>query len=125
MKKGDYIVILLLIIISAFVFVFNNRTFKSSTNHRILQIVVNGKVVDEIDLSKVEEKEIKIHNKFGKNTIVIDRGQVHMEESDCKDRVCIKMGSIRQPGDHIVCLPNRLILKIISDNEDDLDVVIK
>ncbi len=48
-----------------------------------------------------------------------------MKEADCKDKYCILMGTINDPGENIVCLPNRLIVKIVSDkpNENILDAV--
>ena len=50
-----------------------------------------------------------------------------MHESDCKDMICIKMGEISLTGDSIICLPNRLMLKIVEDKPSDesLDMIIK
>ena len=50
-----------------------------------------------------------------------------MHESDCKDKICMKMGKISLTGDSIICLPNRLMLKIVEDKPSDesLDMIIK
>lgn len=125
MRKGDYVVIVLLLFLSGLIFVWTKYSFTTDGKERILEISVDGKVIHQIDLSKVEKKEIHIDNQFAHNVVRIDKGKVTMVESSCKDKICMKMGTITQPGESIICLPNHLILTIVSTNEDDLDIIIK
>ena len=43
---------------------------------------------------------------------VISEGRAHMEEADCPDKSCTRMKEIRFEGESIICLPNRVVLKI-------------
>ncbi|MFR5073321.1 MAG: NusG domain II-containing protein [Bianqueaceae bacterium] len=44
--------------------------------------------------------------------------------SDCPDQVCVRTGFISLAGQTAVCLPHRLVVRIISDSPSDLDVII-
>jgi hypothetical protein len=46
------------------------------------------------------------------NVVVISGGRVSVTEASCKNQVCVRHGSISRPGESIVCLPNRLIVRI-------------
>ena len=41
-----------------------------------------------------------------------------MEDADCPDKVCVKTGKIKKPGQTIVCLPHRTVIEITGDNAD-------
>lgn len=46
------------------------------------------------------------------NVVVIKGREVSVTEASCKNRVCVKHGSISYAGESIVCLPNRLTVRI-------------
>jgi hypothetical protein len=53
-----------------------------------------------------------------------------MDYSDCKNQVCVNTGKISKAGETIVCLPNYVIVEIVSSKEggeDDeaIDAVVK
>lgn len=126
MKKADFFVILVILLISASISFFTVKTMHEGKNeNKKVLITINGNVYKEFPLTKNIDKKIHIDSKFGHNTIVINNGKVFMDESDCKDKICIKKGEISIVGDSIICLPNRLIIKIISDENPGLDVILK
>ncbi len=45
-------------------------------------------------------------------TIKIDNGKVRVIESDCNDKICVNFGEIYECNQSIVCLPNRIAIKI-------------
>ena len=49
----------------------------------------------------------------GQNMVAICNGEVSMEDADCPDRLCVKSGAISKAGQMIVCLPNKIIVKIV------------
>ena len=69
-----------------------------------------------------EDIEIKLtyeENEY--NTLVIKDGKVYMSDAICKDHICVKHHKISMTGETIVCLPNKVVIKIIgSDNEVDV-----
>ena len=46
------------------------------------------------------------------NVVVISGGTVSVTEASCKNQVCVKHGVISRPGESIVCLPNRMVVRI-------------
>ena len=52
------------------------------------------------------------------NVVVISGGTVSVTEASCKNQVCVKHGVITRPGESIVCLPNRLVVRIEDGSEE-------
>ena len=52
------------------------------------------------------------------NVVVISSGTVSVTEASCKNQVCVKHGKISSPGESIVCLPNRLVVRIDNGSEE-------
>ncbi|MBQ9272960.1 MAG: NusG domain II-containing protein [Mogibacterium sp.] len=48
------------------------------------------------------------------NVVEISGGTVSVTEASCKNQVCVKHGAISGTGESIVCLPNRLVVRIES-----------
>ncbi|ACO84627.1 NusG domain II-containing protein [Clostridium botulinum] len=128
MKKGDKIVIyivsvlLALSIISIIFFKF----FVKSEN-AVAVIKQNGKIIEKVDLSKVKEKrQLKINyndkDHKGYNVIEIDKGSIRFIDADCPDKVCIKSGVLKKPGETAACLPHKLIITI-EKNDKEVDEV--
>ena len=55
----------------------------------------------------------------GKNTLIIERGCAYMQYADCPDKLCIKQGKISDSSKDIVCLPNRVTVRITKKSETD------
>ncbi|EJO5346289.1 NusG domain II-containing protein [Clostridium botulinum] len=128
MKKGDKVilyiisVILALSIISIIFFKF----FVKSEN-AVAIIKQDGKVIERIDLSKVEKKrQLKInynHNGHkGYNIIEIDKGSIKFIDANCPDKICVKSGTLTKPGETAACLPHKLIIAI-EKNDNSVDEV--
>ena len=52
------------------------------------------------------------------NVVVISEGTVSVTEASCKNQVCVKHGAISRSGESIVCLPNRLVVRIENGSEE-------
>ena len=52
------------------------------------------------------------------NVVVISGGTVSVTEASCKNQVCVKHGAISRPGESIVCLPNRMVVRIENSLEE-------
>ena len=50
-------------------------------------------------------------------TVVVEDGSVRVEDADCSDKICEKRGAISKAGQSIVCLPNRVVVKISGKDE--------
>ena len=80
----------------------------------VVQIIRDGEVLREIDLSRVKEAysfSVEAPD-GGMNRIEVEPGRIRVSEADCPDRICISQGWLSDQAVPIVCLPHRLIIKI-------------
>ena len=57
------------------------------------------------------------------NRVAIRDGAVFMEEADCPDGSCIRQGRISRSGQAVVCLPNRVVVRITEGKAPAFDTV--
>ena len=86
----------------------------TGSGEAVLEITSGSSVYGIYPLN--EDREISIEDK---NTVVIKDGQVYMADADCPDKLCVNSRPISSRGQSIVCLPNRVVLKIIGAEEPD------
>ena len=55
------------------------------------------------------------------NVCEIKDGHAYMKSADCPDQSCVRSHPISDTGENIVCLPNKVILKIETDKAPDDD----
>lgn len=75
---------------------------------RYASVSVGGEVVSEYSLSVDGEYELN----GGSNILVIRGGEAYISHADCPDGLCVKSGKISLVGESIVCLPNRVSVRI-------------
>lgn len=88
----------------------------------VARISLDGQVVEEIDLSRVEAPyTLTIDGPGGfSNTITVEKGRICVSKAGCPDQICVHQGYISDGTTPIVCLPNKLIIEIIGGG-DGLD----
>lgn len=57
------------------------------------------------------------------NVVEIKDGTVSVTEASCKNQVCVRHGAISRSGESIVCLPNRLVVRIENGKGGGYDSV--
>lgn len=73
----------------------------------------------------IENREIRIDRNGHENVVTIEDGTVYMKSADCKNQNCVEQGTISQTNESIVCLPNRVVVRIEGGNSDEYDVIAK
>ena len=120
-KKAD---IVLLIIILAVVIPLSVLSLTAGTAGDKVQISADGEVYGIYPLDM--DREIEVTEDGHTNHITIKDGQVSMSYSTCLNQICVNTGAISETKDAIVCLPNRVVVEIISSGEGkggDADVI--
>lgn len=79
----------------------------------------NGEPIREMPLDR--DTELIVQEAYT-NKVVIKDGAVFIEESDCPGNDCVHMGKIHESGRSIVCLPNRVEIRIEGASEVDFVV---
>ena len=84
-------------------------------------VSVGGKEVGRYSLA--ENGEYSVNG--GSNVFVIENGEVYMKTATCHGyQDCIEKGRIKYKNDTIVCLPNKVELRIVGDApEKDVELV--
>ena len=124
MKKKDLFLIGIILVVGMIgFFAFKGIQRFASSSEQILKISVDGEVYGEYSLK--DKQEIKI----GDTNIcqIQEAGTVSMTEADCPDHLCVKQGKIKEFGESIVCLPNKVVLEIVTDdkNAERIDGIVK
>ncbi len=109
-KKGDIIILLLLIVVVIITIVFATRP----KNATVAEIYIDGKLAYSLELSK--DADIDLLD--GRMTISIDGGKVFVKDSDCKEQLCIHSAPLSGEGGMIVCLPNKVVVKVATEEVD-------
>ena len=120
-KKAD---IILLIVILAVGIPLAVLSLSSGTGGDKVKISLNGKVYGTYPLH--EDRVIEVSEDGHTNHITIKDGRVSMSYSPCRNQVCVNTGAISETKDAIVCLPNRVVVEIISSvngKGGDADVI--
>lgn len=105
--KGDVFLILGIIVAAVFLFSFSNHAGIIG-NHVVVD--VEGKRAMELPLNK--NVVTSVEGPLGKTIIKINEGSVSVIDSDCPNHYCVHMGKIRLSGEIIVCIPNRVVVKV-------------
>lgn len=121
MTKYDKILILIVLIASiSGIIAVNNAAV--NYNNLYAEIIINNELYKKYTLGYGVDEEITVESSYGKNIIHVDNDHVYMQESDCPDQICIQMSQISEPGEIIVCLPNRLII-IVTGESGSIDTI--
>ncbi len=124
MKKKDLFLIGILLSVGIVGFVvFKGIQKFAVSNQQVLKISVDGEVYGEYSLK--DKQEIKIGDT---NVCRIEEdGTISMTEADCPDHLCVKQGKIKQFGESIVCLPNKVVLEIATSDKkaEQIDSIVK
>ena len=81
-----------------------------------VEVWSEGKLIAVLDLS--EEQEMTVQSAQGTNVVTIRNGAVAVTRADCPDHYCMHRGFC-SGGTEIVCLPNRLVLRFVGEQEID------
>lgn len=84
-------------------------------------IEVKGQMVQQLDLKA--SQEITVNGSIGKTMVKIDQGAAQVIYSDCPEKICVKTGKITQAGEIIVCVPNKVVVKIAGKSKNQFDVI--
>jgi hypothetical protein len=107
---GDVIVVLAVVALS--VFLITQSAAGAGAGSRLeIRVTANGKEVLVRPLDE-DSGELTVKGYQGESHLEVVDGRVHMVDSACPDKLCVRAGWIRQPGESVVCLPNRIVIEI-------------
>ena len=84
---------------------------------RRLIITVDGETYKNIILTEQTNMQFTVEKLDGVNEVVITNGVVDVVYADCKTQVCVNTQPASRVFDQIVCLPHRMMIQIVGDND--------
>ncbi len=117
-KFGD-ILLSLAIALAAVLLMFFMRPSDAKVKTAI--IMQDNHVIERIDLNDSPDRIIQIENVQIK--IAVQDGRIRFIESSCADKTCVNTGWIDSPGEMAVCLPNKVLIKIVGEESSDIDII--
>ncbi|QDR80116.1 NusG domain II-containing protein [Sporomusa termitida] len=84
-------------------------------------ITVNGQTVKTFPLRQGYVGEFRLGDDHGYNIIEYSGGRVRVREADCPDQICVNSGWISMSPQQIVCLPYRVVVKVVAGVPADVD----
>lgn len=120
MNKNDFkLIIVLIIIVSVFLVIF--KLTEKNDNKKAI-VYYEDEIILKIDLNIDKNYQVKGYN--GLVDIVIKDGKIKVESENSPLHLCSNQGYISSTYETIVCLPNKITIKIESD-ENSLDAIVK
>lgn len=106
-----------LVVLAALLWLF--RWLPVSATGLMARIELEGRVVNEVALQKGIARTVTIQLPHGMAYLEVKDRAVRLRELPrklCPNKVCSHMGWIRKPGELIICVPNRLAIRLVSPN---------
>lgn len=117
-QKGDYLAVAVTLLLAAVVFLaFLPR---ETGDTPMAEIYLDGTLVRRVSLDTAAEFSVTGDYM---NTVTVRDGKIAVTESDCPGGDCVHSGWIGTSGRSIVCLPNRMEIRIVSA-PGDVDFVV-
>lgn len=113
-KRSDIILLLFILLTAFLVFIpYKSGLYAADASPAEVVVTQNGK--EYLRCSLFEDRIIDM----GSNIISVENGSVHMKSADCKNQVCVNTGEINKTGQSIICLPNRITVRITGEEGPD------
>lgn len=102
--------------------IFAFTTYGKKEGDGSVVVTVEGKEYGIYDL-KVDQEVKIINSKKDWNLLEIKNGKARVYDASCKNHICVKSKKIDKDGESIVCLPNKVIVKVVAKKDSELDAI--
>jgi len=87
-----------------------------------VSIYRDGILTESVNLNAITEpytiEVIGNNSNGGFNVLEVEPGRIRMQKADCPDKTCLRQGWVSDGVIPIVCLPNRVVVTLESENTD-------
>ena len=118
LTTGDKVLVVMLIFLGIFsTFFINIKRLPGE----MCSVEVSGKNTNQLKLS--ESQIFSVTGPRGKTQIQIKDNKVRVTNSACREKICVRSGWINKTGQIIVCVPNKVVIKINGEKHDFFNVI--
>ncbi|NLG85256.1 MAG: NusG domain II-containing protein [Firmicutes bacterium] len=118
MSKTDRILLFLLFVLALACWV--PSFLRAGRDRPLVRVELAGRMVQEFPLwpEGSPPRRVKVPLAKGEALLSLENGGVRilpLPRSICPRRICAHSGLIRRPGETLVCVPNRLVVRIVDE----------
>ena len=117
-KKGDLFLLvigLLAVVTVVGVYLNNGPVQGQASDQRIAVITRDGNKVAELDLNEITEPRQFTFDDGIHVKIEAENGSIRFVEAYCPDKICVKTGTLTEPGQQAICMPSKTIVRILDN----------
>lgn len=114
MNKSDIKLIVMLFLVIIGIFAFINITKEKGT---IAEVYYEDRLITSIDLSI--DKEYVVDGELGDVVLEVKNNMIRVKEENSPEHICSKEGFIGDSSRTLICLPNKIIIKIVGESDID------
>jgi hypothetical protein len=108
MTGGDWLIVLILLAIS-----LTGIAWVATAPKGTHVIVTRGEQI--LFTAPLDQpRSVDLDGPLGPTHLVIDNQGARITSSPCPRKICVAMGTARQTGDLLACVPNRILVRIDS-----------
>ena len=111
-RKGDWLAIGLVLLLAVAVF---SCFLPSSEPAAYAEVYLDGQLVKTVPLNT--DQTFLLEDQYS-NEITVKDGAIAFTSSNCPGQDCVHSGSIHSTGRSLVCLPNRVEIRVVSESSD-------
>lgn len=123
LTRFDYLLILIIFILSISIYFITTKALREDVTNGNVVIYYKNDVFKLLPLN--EDTVYTVTTDLGSNIIEIKNKEVDMIDADCKDKLCVHEHKISYSNENIVCLPNKIVLKIENNKQSELDGMVR
>lgn len=110
LKWGDFVIIAVVLLLAAALTAV--LALGTTDGQLYAEVWQDDVLVERVKLTDGTDRAIDLD---GHNIIVLAGKTARVESADCHDQVCVRTGTLTRAGQVAVCLPNRVVLKIVGE----------
>jgi len=121
MKKNDFFLIIIIILISFVSYLI----FNSNKNGNFAYVYYDRKLIKTINLKIDNSYVVKGYN--GDVEISVKDGKIKVINENSLNHLCSKLDYTNSFNNPIICLPNKIVIEIksVNENENEINVIVK
>lgn len=117
MTKTDKLIFWIVLAVSVLLLLFSHMIF-SGSGEKTVTIETEGRHYASYQLENLwEPKVLQVETSYGTMEMMLSREGASITSSSCSDGLCL--GEITDAGEMLVCLPNRVVVRMKSETEVD------
>lgn len=111
-KNVWWVIIFTVVILACALYIL---LFSKKDNPKSADIYVGDELVRHIeDISSDELQWFTVETENGYNKICWQNNEIWVEESDCKNQVCVNTGKLSSENASIICAPHKVVVTVSS-----------